>query len=415
MADNRLDFSDDEEFLKCKCGFTCGTPTAMQKHAGRCTLNSQSLPSSPVHRKTMESQPSLSRSLTDKLEQTEASPTRSRHGGQSVRPTFHHASSSLDSYKTQLRRQGTDGTIHCKCGFTCGTPTAWEKHQQRCDFSMDLPNQPAAVAATPAPVPSPARAKAKASADSKGLAKAAAPGTRYASAARKPLRLLFIRHGESANRTSSSKCSDPGLSEKGQRQAEALGHHLAETLAPEDIAAGHVRVLCSPMQRCLETIQPALDELALPQSSCFCHGLCYEHGCAGLAFKGTAAEQIVKRFPHFTPAGFTREGLWDYQGASEKESSEECAERAQRVLQVLQESMSDLWQRSSQPTLIVVGHQTLGDLLLHLLLDGHCRDWQYGSPKYRLKNASVSELQVDPDFKAVKKEISSDLHVLGIR
>ena len=34
-------------------------------------------------------------------------------------------------------------------------------------------------------------------------------------------------------RTSSSKCSDPGLSEKGQRQAEALGHHLAETLAPE--------------------------------------------------------------------------------------------------------------------------------------------------------------------------------------
>eukprot|EP00913_Durusdinium_trenchii_P034595 g32365.t1 len=257
------------------------------------------------------------------------------------------------------------------------TASAWEKHQQRCDFSMDLPNQPAAVAATPAPVPSPARAKAKASADSKGLAKAAAPGTRYASAARKPLRLLFIRHGESANRTSSSKCSDPGLSEKGQRQAEALGHHLAETLAPEAPGSMGRSARLSVSVSVSEPPKGKGRKRRIWTSS---------------MWRGDTSGSAHRMKWACFGGGFTREGLWDYQGASEKESSEECAERAQRVLQVLQESMSDLWQRSSQPTL------------------PHDSNRAYGSPKYRLKNASVSELQVDPDFKAVKKEISSDLH-----
>jgi len=233
---------------------------------------------------------------------------------------------------------------------------------------------------------------------------------------RKALRLLLVRHGESANRTSSNKCPDPGLSEKGHRQAMALGHRLEEF--QKEASSGHLRILCSPMLRCLQTIQPALDLLPpLPHGSCICHGACYEHGCAGLSFQGTPADEIVEGFPRFVVTGFNAENAWDYKGSNEKETSPECAARAKRVLELLHQSMQELWDVSDavSPVLIFVGHQTLGDLLLHLLLENSSEDWQYGTPKYKLKNASITELLVTPKGQVTAKEISSDYHVVGLR
>lgn len=381
--------SDTEECLECSCGFTCGTPTAMQKHRGRCSLDARSLPATPHHREESSDQPLMSRSLT-------TSPGEKR-------AQLRHASSSVQSYKTQLRRQGSDGTLCCPCGFTCGTAMAWDKHQLRCEQN-DLPNQPAASA--------PRRPKALT--DPVGVVRSsqAAPST---SAKRKTLRLLVVRHGESANRTTSNKCPDPGLSEKGHRQAAALAQRLLEF--EKEAAAGHLRILCSPMLRCLETIRPALELLpALPHGSCICHGACYEHGCAGRSFPGTPADEIVERFPQFLATGFSAEG-WDYQGQSDKESSQECAIRAKSVVRMLRQSMEELWESSngSSPVLILMGHQTLGDLLLHLLMEGDCKEWQYGTPKYKLKNASISELHVNPNGQVTAKDISSDYHMLGIR
>lgn len=57
-----------------------------------------------------------------------------------------------------------------------------------------------------------------------------------------------------SGRTSTSKCSDPGLSEKGLRQAHALGQRLSDF--QEDAAAGRLVIMCSPMLRCLQTIEP---------------------------------------------------------------------------------------------------------------------------------------------------------------
>lgn len=399
-SSKRLDMSDTEECLECSCGFTCGTPTAMQKHRGRCSLDARSLPATPHHREESSEQPAVSRSLT-------TSP------GDHKRAQLRHASSSVQSYKTQLRRQGSDGTICCPCGFTCGTPMAWDKHQLRCQLK-ELPNQPSEAPAAPEAASAPRRPKAM---TDPGGSMAGAATVPSRGVKRKTLRLLVVRHGESANRTTGSpKCPDPGLSEKGHRQAAALAQRLQEF--EKEASAGHLRILCSPMLRCLETIRPALELLPpLPHGSCICHGACYEHGCAGRSFPGTPADEIVERFPQFLATGFTAESGWDYRGGSDKESSEECATRAKSVVQMLRQNMEELWESSSgsSPVLILVGHQTLGDLLLHLLLEGHCKDWQYGTPKYKLKNASISELHVNPSGQVTAKDISSDYHVVGIR
>lgn len=397
-----VETSATEECLECSCGFTCGTPTAMQKHRGRCSLDARSLPATPHHREE-SSEPMMSRSLT-------TTP------GETKRAQLRHASSSVQSYKTQLRRQGSDGTLYCPCGFTCGTAMAWEKHQLRCELQNELPNQPSAPASAPRRPKAMTDPLGSVGPEQPAPALPPAPAKNNGPAKRKTLRLLLVRHGESANRTTSNKCPDPGLSEKGHRQAAALAERLREF--EKEAAAGHLRILCSPMLRCLETIRPALELLpALPHGSCICHGACYEHGCAGRSFPGTAADEIVERFPQFLATGFTPESTWDYRGKSDKESSEECAIRAKSVVHMLRQSMEELWQSSngSSPVLILVGHQTLGDLLCHLLLEGDCKEWQYGTPKYKFKNASISELHVNPNGQVTSKDISSDYHVLGIR
>lgn len=65
--------------------------------------------------------------------------------------------------------------------------------------------------------------------------------------------ITLVRHGEAA--ASWGEHPDPGLSEAGRGQADAVAHILAKT----DIAA----ILTSPMQRCRETSMPLSEQTGL--------------------------------------------------------------------------------------------------------------------------------------------------------
>ncbi|MCB1845622.1 MAG: histidine phosphatase family protein [Halioglobus sp.] len=65
--------------------------------------------------------------------------------------------------------------------------------------------------------------------------------------------IYLVRHGEAA--ASWGEESDPGLSDLGQQQAEAVAHRLLPVLAPD------TRLLSSPLARAQETAAPLADEL----------------------------------------------------------------------------------------------------------------------------------------------------------
>lgn len=67
------------------------------------------------------------------------------------------------------------------------------------------------------------------------------------------MRLTFIRHGEPAWTVDGRSVDDPGLTDRGRRQAELLAEHLTELSCDE--------VLVSPLVRATETAQPLLDVL----------------------------------------------------------------------------------------------------------------------------------------------------------
>merc|ERR1712176_543257 len=141
-------------------------------------------------------------------------------------------------------------------------------------------------------------------------------------------------------------------------------------------------IISSPMRRCLLTIRPAVKYLAdaLPPECCLCHGACFEYGCAGTEHAGSSTAEIAKEFPEFLPVGFNLEGRWDYKGASPKENEEECRIRGARIVQWLLSSGTAALRtavppsctpsRRQHPTMILAAHQTIADLVCHLLLRG---------------------------------------------
>lgn len=52
---------------------------------------------------------------------------------------------------------------------------------------------------------------------------------------------------------------------------------------------------------------------------------------------------------------------------------------------------------SKPPTMIFCMHQTLADLICHLLVEGADDEWAYGDIKYRMENASIMEILMYPD------------------
>jgi len=233
-----------------------------------------------------------------------------------------------------------------------------------------------------------------------GVSAISTPMSGQDAAGQPQMRLLLVRHAQSANkrRNSGEEASkDPGLSDLGLQQAEQLGHRLLDFLAERRVdRRSGLLVVSSPMLRCLLTIQPTVARLKLAPGRCICHGACFEYGCAGTEFSGSTEEDILTRFPDFQPVGFGAQGRWDYRGNSKKEEDSEFLVRGARIVKWLREEGLTRLRASSaegpMPTLILTTHQTLGDLLCHLLVEGTADRWEYGSLRYRMQNAGTTEI-----------------------
>lgn len=237
------------------------------------------------------------------------------------------------------------------------------------------------------------------------------------------VRLLLVRHAQSANKALKSgqrASANPGLTDLGLQQAEALGTRLAKDYGPQSVKnCGGVVVVSSPMRRCLLTIQPTVRELALGPDSCICHGACFEYGCAGKAYRGTTPTEILEEFPGFSPVGFGRGGSWDYCGDNDKENEADCRARGARIVEWLRRDASLMLQSrasvNSTGTIIFCTHQTIADLLSQLLVDGSPAAWQYGDIKNPLRNASLTEIFLHPTGQATYGAVDDCSHITSMR
>lgn len=234
-------------------------------------------------------------------------------------------------------------------------------------------------------------------------------------AGQNPVRLLLIRHAQSANkdkRPGEKSVSDPDLSDFGYEQAELLGERLLHEFA--SVEKGDVIIVSSPMRRCLQTIRPAVRQLKLPLDYCFCHGACYEYRCAGNAFTGSSDAEIAREFPEFRPVGFNDAGTWDYVGCNDKETEQECRARALRIVEWLQAEAAMARSSGTGPTrtLVLTIHQTMADLLCHILLRGDSSGWIYGEVAHKLHNASMTTLWLSADGSATLGKKNDAAHLL---
>jgi len=359
----------------------------------------------------------------------------------------------------RLLAMGDPGMIHCICGFTCGTKAALERHILR--FGPDSKEH----GRDPEP-PSPLRAKKSSSSsrlridacglDSPGLPPAVgrlvlvspmlsvrssmstippspmtplspqAPLTPLSpvspASAGTGVRLLLVRHAQSANKCRRGRraVADPELSDLGYEQAKALGKRLEEEFRTRAGRRKRLRVVSSPMRRCLLTIQPAVQMLGLPLDNCMCHGACYEYGCAGTSFMGSTRREIARDFPEFLPVGFNAEGAWDYAGSQAREDEPECRERAARVVRWLHElaeaEREAVDKEGGQTgTLILATHQTVADLLCHILIRGSADKWQYGEITHKLQNACITEVFLYPKGRACLGFKNEASHLMSLR
>lgn len=342
--------------------------------------------------------------------------------------------------------------LHCACGYTCGTPAALERHIAK--FAEDVESASAHVRVA-APV-SPVREKARqapvirireCSAESLGsqtsapespsspanpsqhlrlpaiLHERANGGNSSDANSLETVRLLLVRHAQSGNkaRADGERASpDPDLSDLGFEQAEALGVKMERDLKQGLLKApGSVVIASSPMRRCLYTIQPAVQRLGLTGDDCLCHGGCYEFGCAGTRYGGTTPAEIGEDFPEFSPVGFGDNGTWDYRGSSSRETEAEAKDRAVRIVEwILLESAPALRRRTLKAdvprTLVLVAHQTLLDLVQQLLVTGTHAKWAYGDITYKICNAAITEILLEPYNDPAFGTRNDDCHLLHL-
>lgn len=232
------------------------------------------------------------------------------------------------------------------------------------------------------------------------------------------VRLLIIRHAQSANKQRGGRkaTADPELTDLGYEQADALSGRLKKDFTPEVLQKTPLWVVCSPMRRCLLTILPTLKALKLSKDICLCHGSFYEFGCAGKDRRTSTPNDIVYDFPEFTPVGFDSAGQWDYRGSHAKETEQECRDRCIRLADWLHcEAAATLRARSTgkdSPTLLLVIHQSLADLLCQVLTEGDGGKWNYGDITNKLSNAGITEVFLHPDGQATFGRKNDDTHNL---
>lgn len=245
------------------------------------------------------------------------------------------------------------------------------------------------------------------------------------------VRLLLVRHAQSANKRRAegqAASRDPGLSELGHKQAEALAPCFIDKLR-HGLEEQTVLLVSSPMRRCLLTARPTVRALlkeGLPPGDVLCHGGCYEYSCAGLDYGGSGVGDIAAEFPEFTPVAFSASGFWDYQGNSDKENEPECRDRARRIADWLYGNAApQLCSRTvgrcapatrhgEAATIVLVTHQTVADALCQVLVDGTAENWEYGDITYKLRNAGITEVFLYPGGDAAFGGKNDGMHLLGL-
>jgi len=282
--------------------------------------------------------------------------------------------------------------------------------------AVDTPPRKPMTVSLPAAPPSPPM---KASASRGALA--------AAGAWQGDVRLLLIRHAQSANKGRKSlgkkACPDPELTDLGYDQADLLAKRMAREFRQKK---PNLLIVSSPMRRCLLTILPSVKSLPIDQENCLCHGSCYEYGAVGRHFNGTHCDDIASEFPDFRLLGFSADGHWHMNIRGDKEEETDCRERGEKMKTwLLSEAVPQLRMLSQDmpaaspvrnrelPTLAFVTHQTIADLLCHLLVASTGDDWHYGDIRYRLSNASMTEIIIHPDGTADFGEFNDGSHLMG--
>lgn len=228
------------------------------------------------------------------------------------------------------------------------------------------------------------------------------------------MNLFIIRHGESGNNKLGSELEwdeyianrspDPPLTPLGERQAEAVAHHLATAEVAEhhignqsEQGYGITRIYCSAMLRAMQTAQPIQKALGIdPEVVVMVH----EQGglfvgdpkdldsCIG--FPGFSRSEIEERFPgYLLPAEITEDGWW--KGSHEPWS--ECTKRAQQTSKWLGEMADQLAAKGKHENVALVVHADFIDQLLKAIL-GHLPGDNF---RYTHNNTAITVVEFGAD------------------
>jgi len=321
-----------------------------------------------------------------------------------------------------LPQVSDDSMMHCKCGYSCGTEMAFARHVLHCAYGGIRVCESESARGTASCPPSEYRVQPMSAAGRFSVRSFARASSPKFSGLEPILRLLLIRHGESANRHRAKDeppSKDPGLTELGHKQAEAVAGELLRMHLGDGEPEGAALLVSSPMRRCLLTVHPGVRRLAWTRDYCLCHGGAFEFGCAGLDYVGSSCAEVVASFPEFQPVEFNAAGHWDYQGHSGKENHEEFVARGARLVDwLLTDAMRALRSQNKQsagaPRIILCIHQTLADLLGHLLLESSPERFSYGDPMLKMDNASFSEILLYEDHQAALGMLNAVSHLFDV-
>ena len=211
------------------------------------------------------------------------------------------------------------------------------------------------------------------------------------------MQLYLIRHAQSTNNAlsdPSGRVCDPPLTELGRQQSQMLAHYLANGVERVPGFNGNglrpTRLLCSPMQRALETAWPAAGVLGLaPEVWVELHeygGIYLDHGdpVGIVGYPGKTRSEILAEFPGcVVPESITDKGWW----RGGREDREACDRRAGLVASVLCH-----WADRDE-RVALISHGDLLDALIKALLGTPC-DRQR---RYSHHNTGISRIELRPD------------------
>jgi 2,3-bisphosphoglycerate-dependent phosphoglycerate mutase len=186
------------------------------------------------------------------------------------------------------------------------------------------------------------------------------------------IQLILIRHAQSANNAlpESQRVPDPGLTELGYYQADALADFL-QSRPP-------THLYCSAFRRALETTRPIVKKLQITPEvrwDLFEQGGCYEGYLPGQTkpYAGMGRTQIQASFGDWTIDSKIHDDGW-YHGHP-LESDEMAIARADRVAYwFTHEIVPDMLERSLPSRIACVIHADFKVLLLQSLMKFATRD-----------------------------------------